>query len=111
LFFELFTALLTAAFSPLSVFSAAANLPTNERHFVDNGVPGSGPTSSRLSGRSAQIVESHQESSPSNVDRCRRGDRAMARRAVRGFRDVDIVFNGKIFARRREPEPGVLRTS
>jgi hypothetical protein len=61
LIFVLLTALLTAAFSPSFVFATAANPPIDERHCGDIGVPGSGPTSSRLLGRSAQIFDAHQK--------------------------------------------------
>jgi hypothetical protein len=111
LIFVLLTALLTAAFSPSFVFATAANLPTDERHFGDIGVPGSGPTSSRLLIRNALIFESHQKRSPSHADRCRCGDRAMAQRAMRGFGDVRIVLDGKIPTRGRRTGPGVLRPS
>jgi hypothetical protein len=111
LIFVLLTALLTAAFSPSFVFATAANPPIDERHCGDIGVPGSGPTSSRLLGRSAQIFDAHQKNSPSHVGRCCCGDRAMGQRAVRGIRDVGIVLDGKIPTRGRGTRPGILQPS
>jgi len=61
LVFVLLTVLPAAAFVPSFVFATAANPPTDDRRFAAIGVPGSGPASPRLSGRSAQIFHADQK--------------------------------------------------